>query len=82
MSKAVDISNSVVKEFRLSDHFCVFFEMSVSPDTLAQSACVKKRCINEQTAHLFMEVMSTSVCFLIILNVKHLKLLMLLYIKR
>ena len=60
ISKAVGISKTAVKDVGPSDLFCVFFEMSVSPVAQTESLSVRKRFVNEQTAHLFMRVISTS----------------------
>ena len=52
------ISGIFIRPWRLP---CNVFEMSISPVAQTQSVSVRKWYINEQTAHLFMEVMSTSV---------------------
>lgn len=39
----------------LLDNFCVFFDLSITPNIVTGSAVVEKRCINENTRTLFME---------------------------
>ena len=64
ISKMVDTSNTVVKDIGLSDHFCVFFEISDSPVTQTESVFVRKQFRNELTA----QCLSPFTCFLIILK--------------
>ena len=42
----------------LSDHFCIFLEMHVTPIALSQPQTIKKRHLNEATCTLFMEAFS------------------------
>ncbi|MBW8182036.1 hypothetical protein K1T90_13935, partial [Staphylococcus aureus] len=42
----------------LSDHFCVFFDLSVSPKPPAGPAVVRRRHINNSTGALFMEMIN------------------------
>ena len=56
ITKGVNISNVNVVDVALSDHFCVFFDLSVIPKPPADSAVVRRRHINDSTGALFMEM--------------------------
>ncbi|XP_051996155.1 uncharacterized protein LOC127653511 [Xyrauchen texanus] len=58
ISKGLNISSIVIKDVALSDRFCVFFDILISPATEARSVSVKKRCLNENTSVLFMKAVS------------------------
>ncbi|XP_076118485.1 uncharacterized protein LOC143099274 [Alosa pseudoharengus] len=48
ITKGLDVSTAV-KDLALSDHFCVFFDVSMSPHTQNTAMMVKRRIINYQT---------------------------------
>ena len=56
ISKGVVISNVDVVDVALSDHFCVFFDLSVTPKPAVGSAVVQGRLINYRTGTQFMEM--------------------------
>ena len=58
ISKGLNISSIVIKDVALSDHFCIFFDILISPTVEARSISVKKRCLNENTSALFMKAIS------------------------
>lgn len=58
ITKGVNISNVNVVDVALSDHFCVFFDLSVSPKPPAGPAVVRRRHINNSTGALFMEMIN------------------------
>ena len=58
ISKGLNISSIVIKDVALSDHFCIFFDILISPTIEARSVSVKKRCLNENTSVLFMKAIS------------------------
>lgn len=58
ITKGVNISNVSVVDVALSDHFCVFFDLSVSPKPPAGPAVVRRRHINNSTGALFMEMIN------------------------
>ncbi len=42
----------MVTDVTLSDHYCVFFEMTISPDTRKiQTGVIRKQCMNENRAY-------------------------------
>jgi len=45
----------VIMDVELFDHFCIFFDILISPTIEARSVSVKKRCFNENTSVLFMK---------------------------
>ena len=60
ISKGVNISSVGVKDFALSDHFCVFFDLQIIPNVQLTSVSVKRRYINENTSAKFMEAIAMS----------------------
>ncbi|KAK9973180.1 hypothetical protein ABG768_023923 [Culter alburnus] len=58
ISKGLNISSIVIKDVALSDHFCIFFDILISPTVEDRSISVKKRCLNENTSALFMKAIS------------------------
>ena len=58
ISKSVAILNVDVDDVVLSDHFCVFFDLSVSPKLAVGSAIVQGRLINDSTGTQFMEMIT------------------------
>ena len=56
ISKGVVISNLDVVDVALSDHFCFFFDLSVTPKPAVGSAVVRGRLINDRTGTQFMEL--------------------------
>ncbi|KAL0985004.1 hypothetical protein UPYG_G00151730 [Umbra pygmaea] len=58
ISRGLNISLIIVKDVALSDHFCIFFDILISPNIEARSLSVKKRCLNENTRVLFMKTLS------------------------
>ncbi|MPV02308.1 hypothetical protein FVA96_24225, partial [Escherichia coli] len=61
ITKGLIVSDVFVTDPSLSDHFCVFFNISFIPDTshTSKSNTVKKRYINEHTNVLFKNVISS-----------------------
>jgi hypothetical protein len=57
ITKGLDVSTAV-KDLALSDHFCVFFDVSMSPHTQNTAMMVKRRIINDQTSALFEQALS------------------------
>ena len=49
---------ATVKDFGFSDHFCVFFQISMHPHVQRESVTVKKRIIKDGTAALFQQALS------------------------
>ena len=58
ITKGLNIFNVTVTDIALSDHFCIFFDMSTSPVIQNISETTTKRHINEKTNALFMEAIS------------------------
>ena len=56
ISKGVVISNVDVVDVALSDHFCAFFDLSVTPKPAVGSAVVRGRLINDRTGPQFMKM--------------------------
>ena len=56
ISKGVVILNMEVVDVALSDHFCVFFDLSVTPKPAVGSAVVQGRLINDRTGTQFLEM--------------------------
>ena len=56
ISKGVVISNVDVVDVALSDHFCVFFDLNVTPKPAVESAVVQGRLINDSTGTQFIEM--------------------------
>ena len=52
ISKGVVISNVNIIDVALSDNFCVFFNLSVTPKPAVWSAVVRGRLINDRTAKI------------------------------
>ncbi len=61
ISRGLNISSIVIKDVALSDHFCIFFDILISVTTESKSVSVRKRCINEKTSVLVMELLDTKV---------------------
>ena len=61
--RGVDITSVDIKDLALSDHFCVFFDLQITPNMQLPSVSFRKRFINENTSVKFMEaiVMSPTV---------------------
>ena len=60
ITKGVDISNVSV-DVAVSDHYCVFFEMSAIPKHAAvEPTVIRRRLINDQTSEQFMKMISFS----------------------
>ena len=57
-TKGLNIFNVIVTDIALSDHSCIFFDMSISPVTQILSETITKRHFNENTNALFMEAIS------------------------
>ena len=55
ITKGVTISNVSVVDVALSDHFCVFFDLTVSPTPPAGPAVTRRRHLNDNTAAQFVE---------------------------
>ncbi len=60
ISRGVDISSVDIKDLALSDHFCVFFDLQIIPNTQLTSVSIRKRYINENTSVKFMEAIAMS----------------------
>ncbi len=58
ISRGLNIFSIVIKDVALSNNFCVIFEIMISAITESRSVSVRKRCINENTSVLLMEVIS------------------------
>ncbi|RDD63992.1 hypothetical protein DU478_22555, partial [Thalassococcus profundi] len=58
ITKGVNISNVSVLDVGLSDHFCVFFDLSVSPTPAVGPAVVRRRHINDSTEAQFKEMIT------------------------
>ncbi|XP_073804016.1 uncharacterized protein isoform X1 [Danio rerio] len=58
ITKGLHISSTVVKDVALSDHFCIFFDILITPAIKDRSVSVRKRCINENTSEQFMKAIS------------------------
>ena len=56
ISKGVVISNVDVVDVALSDHFCVFFVLSLTPKPAVGSAVVRGGLLNDRTGTQFMEM--------------------------
>lgn len=60
ISKGVDISSVDIKDLALSDHYCVFSDLQITPNSQLTPVSVRKRYINENTSAKFMEVIALS----------------------
>ena len=49
-----------VKDLALSDHFCIFFEVTIATQPQNSSITVKKRIINDHTSTLFKQALVSS----------------------
>ncbi len=58
ISRGLNIYSIVIKDVALSNNFCVIFKIMISAITESRSVSVRKRCINENTSVLLMEVIS------------------------
>ena len=58
ITKGLNVSDLSVTDPSLSDHFCVFFNISFIPDIQTKSNTVKKRYINEDSNVLFKKAIS------------------------
>uniref|UniRef100_A0A8C6WDV8 Reverse transcriptase domain-containing protein n=1 Tax=Neogobius melanostomus TaxID=47308 RepID=A0A8C6WDV8_9GOBI len=56
ITKGVNISNVNVVDAALSDHFCVFFDLSVTPKPVVGPGVIQRRHINDKTGTQFMEM--------------------------
>lgn len=56
ITKGVAISNVTVVDVALSDHFCVFFDLSVTPKPAAGPTVIQSRQINDKTRTQFVEM--------------------------
>lgn len=59
LTKDVDVSDIVVKDVSLSDHFNVLFDMSVSPATHHTSVALRKKYLNDHTASVLLNHFSS-----------------------
>lgn len=60
ISKDVDISSVDVKDLALSDHFCVFFDLHITPNVQLTTVSVKKKYINKNASAQFTEIIAMS----------------------
>lgn len=58
ITKGVTVSNVNVMDVALSDHFCVFFDLSVTPKPAGGPVLVSSRLINDKTSSQFMEMIA------------------------
>lgn len=58
ISKGLNISKVTIIDVALSDHCCVFFDLSITPNIHIRSEVVKKRFINDNTNERFSEAFS------------------------
>jgi len=56
ISKGIVISNVDVVHVALADHFCLFFDLSVTPKPAVESAVVWGRLLHDSTGTQFMEM--------------------------
>ena len=65
ISKGVVMSNVDVVDVALSDHFCVFFDLSVTPKPAVGSAVVRGRLIDDRTGARFMIRLENTPCSIV-----------------
>ena len=63
ITRGIELSSVSVIDVALSDHFCIFVELNITPAIHIRTQTVKKRHINESTSALFMETISLSPSF-------------------
>ena len=60
ITRGVKSSSVLTTDVALSDHYCIFFEMEISPESTNRSHTVKRRHINAGTSARFIEGLSFS----------------------
>lgn len=56
ITKGVNLSNVNVADVAMSDHFCVFFDLSLIPKRVAASTVVQRRHLNDSSRTQFVEM--------------------------